>query len=126
MPYIRAHAACTRVSDTTLFGAVGNHTKVESSARGHCVSRCNICSRDLAHSLPFAKKVFDKVQRHTGTTALKRCEHAMVWDLSLLHETRIVEDDRGPTQVIEPVGKKQKACDVNKELADDVAEKAVL
>ena len=55
-----------------------------------------------------------------------RSDHAMVLDVSLLHETRIVEDDPGPTQVMEPAGKKQKACDANKELADDVPEKAVL
>ena len=52
-------------------------------------------------------------------------EHTMVLDVSLLHETRILKDDPGPTQVIEPVVKKQKACDVNEELADDAAEKAV-
>ena len=57
----------------------------------------------------------------------QQSEHAMVLDVTLLHETRIIEDDPGPTQVIELVGKKQKACDVKKkELADDVAEEAVL
>ena len=49
----------------------------------------------------------------------------MVLDVPLLHESRIVDDDPGPTQVIELVGLKQKDFDVNKELADDVAEKAV-
>ena len=49
----------------------------------------------------------------------------MVLDVTLLHESRTVDDDPGPTQVIELVGKKQKAFDVNKEFADDVAEKAV-
>ena len=34
-----------------------------------------------------------------------RSEHAMVLDVPLLHETRIIEDDPEPTQVIEPVGK---------------------
>ena len=51
--------------------------------------------------------------------------HAMVMDVALLQESRIEDDDPGLTQVMEPVGKKQKACDVNKELADDAAEKAV-
>ena len=37
-----------------------------------------------------------------------RSEHAMVWDVSLLHDARIVEDDPGSTQVIEPVGKNRK------------------
>ena len=50
----------------------------------------------------------------------------MVLDVPLLHQTRILADDPGPTQVTETVGKELKACDVNKELADDVAEKAVL
>ena len=49
----------------------------------------------------------------------------MVLDVPLLHESRIVDDDPGPTQVIELVELKQKDFDVNKELADDVAEKAV-
>ena len=34
-----------------------------------------------------------------------RSEHAMVLDVPLLHETRIIEDDPEPTQVIEPAGK---------------------
>ena len=36
-----------------------------------------------------------------------RSEHAMVLDVHFLYETRIVEDDLGPTQVIE-VGKNRK------------------
>ena len=55
-----------------------------------------------------------------------RSEHAMVLDVSLLHETRIVEDNPGPTQAIDPVGEKHKAFDVTKEVADDVADQAVL
>ena len=37
-----------------------------------------------------------------------RSEHVMVFDSLLLHETRIIEDDPGPTQVIEPAGKNRK------------------
>ena len=47
-----------------------------------------------------------------------RSEHVMVLDV-----TARVEDDPGPTQVIEPVGNKI-VCDVNEDLANDVAEKA--
>ena len=52
-----------------------------------------------------------------------RRDHAIV-DVVHLQESRIAGDDPGPTLVIEPVGKEQKACDVKKELADDAALKA--
>ena len=37
-----------------------------------------------------------------------RSEHTMVWDVTLLHETRIIVDDPGRTQVMKLVGKNRK------------------
>ena len=43
-----------------------------------------------------------------------RSEHTMVLDVLLLHKTKIIEDDPGPTQVIEPVGKNRKPATLTK------------
>ena len=43
-------------------------------------------------------------------SASPRSEHAMVLDVPLLHETRNVEDDPGPTQVIKLVEKNRKSA----------------
>ena len=81
----RSHAACTRVSDTTFRSAVENHAKGERSTRDPLVlvlrrwqasrgsvchalgegSRCNVCSRDVAHNQSPSVKNSVTTNRHT-------------------------------------------------------------
>ena len=78
----------------------------------HVVSALKSADTPQAHPRKRDGTAMSEVGGAQGSSP--RSEHAMVLDVTLLHETRIVEDNPGPAQVIEPVGQKRKLATLMK------------
>ena len=78
----------------------------------YVVAALNSIDTLLVHPRKRDGTAMSEVGRAPSTSP--RSEHAMVSDVPLLQESRIVDDDPGPTQVIEPAGKNRKPVTLTK------------